>query len=300
MTSVCVVVPSVGRREGLQRLAAALCQQEAPSVPWDVVVVDNTPAGVVTAGDLHGLEAIVVHEPQPGASAARNRGIAATSAPIIAFVDDDVVPDRAWLRRLVSPLLEDPDLDGTGGPVVLDRTAPRPRWLAGDTIEAYYSSFDRQGARHELPNDGYVLTANAAFRREALTRVSGFDPALGPRPRAQLTNDDVDVCRKVLRTGGRILWVPEAVVVHDLPAARTTLRYLLRRAYAQGRSDWLLDATTLAGDRPAAVREHVLASLHHTLDLARHHPRTAETAARLATTVMRAAGFTRQAVGSSR
>ena len=289
---VSVVVPTVGRQSGLARLAAALAEQDDPGVAWEVVVVDNTAAGIV-GGTVDGLDVTVVHEPRPGASAARNRGIAASSGEVVAFTDDDVVPRRSWLRSLVAPLLDAADLDGTGGPVLLDPAAARPRWLDGP-VAAYFSHYDRGDDHHDLPGDGYVLTANAAFRRAALDRIGGFDPALGPSPRAHLTNDDVDICRKLLATGGRIAWVPDAVVVHELGADRANLRFLLRRAYAQGRSDWRLDGVASLRRGPV-VREHLLASLHHSVDLVKHHPRTAVTAARLATTAVRAAGFAREA-----
>jgi cellulose synthase/poly-beta-1,6-N-acetylglucosamine synthase-like glycosyltransferase len=64
----------------------------------------------------------------------------------------------------------------------------------------------------------------------------------------QLVGDDVHVVREVQRLGGRLMYVPGAVVIHELPAARLRRPWLLRRAWWQGRSDWLLDAPIL-GER---------------------------------------------------
>src|SRR5205807_373924 len=94
---------------------------------------------------------------------------------------------------------------------------------------------------HEIAAADYVLSASAAFRTDLLRRIGGFDPILGPQPGVPMVNDDIDLCRRAMRAGARIRYVPDAVVVHDVPPHRLTRSYLLRRTYAQGRSDWLLD-----------------------------------------------------------
>jgi hypothetical protein len=64
----------------------------------------------------------------------------------------------------------------------------------------------------------------------------------------QLVGDDVHVVRGVQRLGGRVRYVPNAVVVHELPLSRLHPMWLLKRAWWQGRSDWILDASVL-GER---------------------------------------------------
>jgi GT2 family glycosyltransferase len=228
----------------MSRAVAALSGQEDPGVPWELVVVDNDDApGVERAFDAVasplGGRARLVREPHRGAAAARNAGIAAAHGDVIAFCDDDVVPAHDWLRRLVEPVLSGRS-DGAGGRVQLDPTAVLPRWLGRDW-RGYLSEFDLGDDERELGPDDYVLSASAVFATELLRRVGGFDPVLGPRPNVPMVNDDIDLCRRFMRSGGRIHYVPDAVVVHEVPADRLTPRYLLRRTYAQGRSDWLLD-----------------------------------------------------------
>jgi glycosyltransferase involved in cell wall biosynthesis len=230
----------------------ALSEQEDPQVPWDVLVVDNgqgAESAAVFATHRDGLPvaASLVHEPAPGATRARNAGIAQASGDIIAFLDDDVVPRREWLSRLVAPLLGG-RADAAGGRVALDPSVALPQWLGRDWL-GYLSHYDRGPDERPLPPDDYVLTANAAFATERLRAVGGFDELLGPRRGSPMVNDDLDLCRRFTASGGRIAYVPEAVVVHAVPRARLTRRYLLRRAYAQGRSDWLLERERNA-DRP--------------------------------------------------
>jgi GT2 family glycosyltransferase len=149
-----------------------------------------------------------------------------------------VVPASDWLANLVAPVV-DGRADAAGGRVALDPSVPLPRWL-GDDLLGYLSHYDRGPDQRELAGDDYVLTANAAFRTDLLRALGGFDEVLGPRAGSPMVNDDVDLCHRCMGAGGRIVYVPDALVTHDVPAERLTFRYLLRRAYAQGRADWLL------------------------------------------------------------
>lgn len=235
-----VVVPTYSRPAGLARLLVALRGQVDAPGRWNVVVVNNSPSSDAQA--VCGLPAFasldlrVVDETTAGAGAARNRGIEESDGRVVAFLDDDVVPDERWLGTIVRRVTD--DVAGAGGPVVLDPTVAIPRWI-GDGLRSYLAAHDL-GDRQPRPlrDSEFVLSANAAFRREVLIEVGGFDTRLGPRPGGALFNDDVDLVARV-RAAGEVWWEPGACVVHDVPAERLKPGYLLRRQFAQGRSDAL-------------------------------------------------------------
>src|SRR3954463_11190677 len=124
---VTVVLPTHRRPASLRRALDGLARQRDPGVPWDVVVVDNdaTPSASLPAIPV---AARVVWEPVPGASSARNRGIAEASGTIVAFLDDDVVPDDGWLAPPAEPLLPG-RCDGVGGRVTLAASTSVPSWI---------------------------------------------------------------------------------------------------------------------------------------------------------------------------
>ena len=256
MLRATVAVPTARRPSSLRRLLAALpaaITDVPPDVTVDVLVVDNDAdhpvADVVRSAPV---PARYLLEPQPGSAFARNRVLSETDADIVAFLDDDVVPHAGWLVALVAAVQA--GAVAAGGPVRLDPAAHRPPWFDEVGIGGYVSAHDLGPAPHDLEEGQYLLTANAAFRTDALRQVGGFDPRLGPRPGVQLVADDVHVVRELMRAGGRVRWEPSAVVTHDLPAERTTRRWLLQRAYLQGRSDWLLDEDVLRGRRAGGAK----------------------------------------------
>jgi GT2 family glycosyltransferase len=269
MAHVTVVLPTHRRPDSLRRVTAGLARQEDPGVPWDVVIVENDDTSTASAAVLAASEQLpvassVVLERVLGASSARNRGIAEASGSIVAFIDDDVVPDDDWLMRLVEPVLAG-RCDAVGGQVALDQTVPVPGWIPR-WLRPYLAEFQPAAGEIDLRDlaegvlvEPYVLTANAAFTADVLARAGGFDPLLGPRRGVPMVNDDVGLSRKVLALGASMRYVPDAREVHELPPSRLRRLYLAKRLYAQGRSDWLLDRGPLAATRTAGAHTATVA-----------------------------------------
>lgn len=253
--SATVVVPTFRRPLSLARVLEGLARQRDPGVEWDVVIVDNDdPPGAEDVVARFSLPAPLrlVREARRGASHTRNRGVNEATGDVIVFMDDDVVPADDWLRELLAPIIAG-RADGTGGRVVLDPMVPRPRWFH-PLMAWYLAEHDPASEERQLKPNEFVITASAAFRADVFRSGVSFDPRLGPRAGVQLVNDDVRVCEQFTAAGGRIRHVPASVVVHELPPDRLRPRYLMRRAYTQGRSDWIHQANTI-GRRAAAQRQ---------------------------------------------
>jgi len=303
--TITVVIPTHRRPQSLNSALRGLAAQADPGVAWDVVVVesDSLPGTVATSArsalDALPVPSSVVVEPTLGASNARNRGVAEASGTIVAFLDDDVVPEADWLAQIVEPLLAG-RADATGGRVVLDPAVPRPRWLT-PWLAAYLSEFDPAPDEVDLRtiptrvlSEPYMLTANAAFTTDALADAGGFDATLGTRAGVPFGNEELRLCRQLVAAERRIRYVPAARVVHELPAARLRRSYLARRLYAQGRSDWMLDGDVLAASRSAGVRR-ALELFGSDLRVARGHERPVRPGAWLTWSFVRRAGFLREA-----
>src|SRR2546430_6176158 len=80
--------------------------------------------------------------------------------------------------------------------------------------------------------------SNMSFRREVLDEVGGFTPTLGRGGSAHLCCEETELSIRVAqrRSGSVLLHVPDAVVTHSVPPARTTWGYLIRRSWIEGRS----------------------------------------------------------------
>ena len=141
-------------------------------------------------------------------------GIAAVAAGnVIAFIDDDAVPEPSWLTHLTAPF-GDPAVAASGG-YVIGRNGISFQWK-GRTV-------DRNAQTETLPMTGAeVFTGtpdraiktegtNIAIRRDVLVALSGFDPAFA------FYVDETDLNMRLAHAGHRTVIVPMAQVHHGFP-----------------------------------------------------------------------------------
>ena len=109
---VSVVVVSHGRPEMLKRCLLGLSQLQYD--PFEIILVAD-PLGVSAAGQTGLADDLkIIPFEEPNISAARNLGVAAAAGELIAFIDDDAVPEPQWLRYLCAPAVQS-DVAAMGG-----------------------------------------------------------------------------------------------------------------------------------------------------------------------------------------
>lgn len=239
--SATVVVCTRNRPEHLLVCLAALKRQTCAS--FDILVVENgVPLGIDDICKRNGVG--YLHAPALGLSVARNAGTRAARGDIVAFIDDDAVPEADWLEDLLTAFDDETIGAATGtiqymqalgnSRVMSDVVAPqttgaRPHAVFGQETHRWFTAACFGGI-----GDG----SNMAFRRALFGRSVKFDERLG---RGQLLDGGEDhVIFVSLITGGhRIAHLPDAVIRHPYPAdpevlhvrqfqgLRTTIAYLM-------------------------------------------------------------------------
>ncbi len=259
MIRASVVVPTRNRVGSLGRCLDGLDAQTVDRCSYEVIVVDN--------GSSDGTRELVQRRLDDsgllryafvgtvGPSPARNAGIDLARGEIIALTDDDAVPSPAWLAALLDGHARWAEVAALAGRTELRLAGPRPAWLH-EGMETWYSARDLGAAprvlEHECP-----WGVNASVRADVARAIGGFDGALGPGADGWLVNEDLEFFRRVRAAGHGIGYVPDALVAHEISRTRMSRRWVLRRTFAQGRSDAVLDArrTTLrATHRDTASR----------------------------------------------
>lgn len=209
-----VVIPTYNRASSLSLTLDALTRVD-PN-PFEVIVVEG-PSTDDTAAmlDEWGDRIKRVACPTKNLSSSRNLGIAAAAGELVAFIDDDAYPDPAWLRGLAAAF-EDPEVAGAGGPT-LDHSGSRfqafynfanrvgEAWVAEDKRGPNPTALlNRPGTRMFV----YPIGTNAAFRRDCLIAIGGFDEEY------DYYLDETDVAIRLIDRGYVIAAVDDAVVHH--------------------------------------------------------------------------------------
>lgn len=247
-----VVLCTVGTNPVLPRAVEAILASRHPN--FELVVVDNAPASGATRRALAGFNdprMIIVEEPTPGLSRARNKGVDASAGEIVAFTDDDALVDESWLSELLDVFAADPQkrlgaVTGAPHPAELQYRSQRMFEARGgfpttSTPTLWATALMPISVqRLAVPTDGgplypFVTTrvgagVAMAFRRDALDEMGPFDPALGAGTIAT-GGEDLDAFARILRLGYGIITTPDALVHHF---HRPTMAELMRQTRADG------------------------------------------------------------------
>lgn len=193
---------------------------------YEVLLIDDGSTRDIAAL-ARGYPWVVYHRQEhAGLSVARNLGASLAGGSILAYTDDDCLADEDWLNYLAAAF-EDPQWVAAGGPNI----APAPR----NRMEAVVAAAPGAPA-HVLLNDveaEHLPGCNFAVRKEALAKINGFHAPF------KTAGDDVDICWRLRDAGGKLCFVPGAMVWHH---RRFTAGAYLRQQRGYGSAEALLMA----------------------------------------------------------
>jgi glucosyl-dolichyl phosphate glucuronosyltransferase len=235
---VSVVIPTYNRSAHLRRTLASVLGQRTLR-RFEVIVVDNNSTddtrAEVERTIARGAAVRYLVERNPGVSYTRNAGIAVARAPILAFVDDDVWVDAAWIESICRTFEERPELDCIGGKVLPVWEAAPPAWLTRDHWAplALIDLGDKQRAIN-ADNRQCLLTANFACRRETFERVGLFGAELQRVHDGIGSMEDHEWLIRFWDARRQAMYVPELHAVTFVPHGRMARNYHRRWHFGHG------------------------------------------------------------------
>ena len=230
--SVVIAAHTLERSADLARAVASAVSQQPRPREVIVAVDNNLDLYKWVCREVRG--AVPVHnQGVRGASATRNAGASVAAGSVLAFLDDDEIARPGWLRNLTAPLAR-PDVAGVGGyvePMWFGRT---PGWMPEEFLWVVGASYRGQPRTAAAVRN--VWAGSMAVGREDFWVVDGFREGFGKLGAHVFRPEDTDFCiRLTAALKGRTWWYePSARIGHSIPAARSTLKYFVRRCYSEG------------------------------------------------------------------
>lgn len=231
---ITVVVPTFDRVELLRHCLTGIRGQSMAAEKYEIVVVDDGSTDgtteLLSAQASSGRVPLTWHrQSRAGPSAARNLGLLQARGELIAFTDDDCIPDCDWLASLSSALPDDQRCAGVGGRIRRARDTSIGRYI------------DNAGLMSSWVEDGvveYLCTANALFRVKALRDIGGFNTSLGRTVTSDISlggGEDVDVGCRLRRAGYHLIVSDDGLVYHHHhDSIREFFRMFWRHGYGKG------------------------------------------------------------------
>lgn len=213
--SFTVAVLSRKRRKLLRRAVGAVAQLDYPA--FEIVVVGDLPEIADYALDpAIARQVRYRRQIEPNVARGRNVALGVAAGDIVAFCDDDAVPEPSWLRALAAAFRREDVAAASGTVLGSDGLTIEWQWR-------YFASTGRD-APAELPPDGLLFAdphsqitsdrylgligANSAFRRSAVLLAGGFDESYA------YFLEETDMAYRLAQNGWSAAFVPGAVVHH--------------------------------------------------------------------------------------
>jgi glycosyltransferase involved in cell wall biosynthesis len=220
-----IVIATHDRTESLAATIESLLGIDYPD--FGIIVVDNAPSTNTTEDLIQQTcnkhnQIRYIREDHPGLAVAHNRGLLEVDAPIVAFIDDDVLVDNNWLREIVAGFEESEDVACVTGmilPVELETQAQvwiEDYWGLSKGFMPVNYCLSNDHSNHPLfpyTAGQFGSGANMAFSTFVLREIGGFDPALGAGSKA-LGGDDLAAFFNIINSGYSLNYQPSAIVYH--------------------------------------------------------------------------------------
>jgi glycosyltransferase involved in cell wall biosynthesis len=244
MIEISVNLATHNRAAFLEPCLVSLCEQTVDAVRFEICVVanactDSTPTIVATIAARYPKHRVfMITDTVPGLSRARNTGIAATTAPLIANIDDDATAAPDWLEKVLTRFASlAMDIAVIGGEISPVWMAPPPPWL--DTwMKGALSAASNMGPtpRFIELHEG-LFEGNCCYRREALASIGNYPVELG-RVGDLLLSGEGAMNLLIRQKGWRLFFEPAMLIYHTIHADRLTPLWFRKRFFWQGISEF--------------------------------------------------------------
>jgi glycosyltransferase involved in cell wall biosynthesis len=244
-----IVLPTYNRAAELPLAVKSALDQTAAPDSSEIIIVDNNSTDR-TAEVVNELttqypgRVLGVLEKRQGVAYARQAGIDAARAELVAFFDDDVRVARDWVDTILNTFEQHADIEVLGGKVLPSWSTPPPTWLTSvHWAPLALQDFGDAPLFFSRENPRGLISANLACRKRVFERLGGFSPEFQRVKDGIGSLEDDEWIRRLWRSGGRALYVPDLVTYTDVPASRLTRAYHRRwhkghgRFYAMLRAD---------------------------------------------------------------
>ena len=224
---VAVVIVTHNRNKDCRETIESLLA--GSELPDEIIVVDD--ASSEPFKFEHKLVRVLRYDQELGLSESRNEGIKTSKSDIIAFIDDDAIASKNWIKIIRKSFKN--DIDVIGGRVLPIYFTIPPKWWNPRIMGGYVGIHNNS-----------IIGCNFAVRKKLFSKIGYFNPRLGRKGGTLLSAEEDEFFERINKFNGKILYIPEMIVYHKVLPYRLSIGYLVKRAWWQGKSDFIMQPST--------------------------------------------------------
>ena len=236
---VSIIFATFNRNDLLVQTLQGLVNMDTAGLDWEVILADNAgneETASISKSFSSSLPLKYIIEKAPGKNNALNTALEHASGDLLVFTDDDVIPDSTWVKALVDATDRWTTADLFGG-----RILPKfPDGMAAPPIDdpvflrlAYViADWDLPEGEHPA---GKIWGPNMMVRRRVFDRGLRFNPDIGPTGTSYVMGSETEFLLRAGGAGHTAVYVPSAMVYHQIRPVQLTHSWIYGRAFRVGR-----------------------------------------------------------------
>jgi len=236
---VSIIFATYNRNDLLVQTLQGLVNMDTTGLDWELILVDNA-GNEETARISRSFSARLplkfLVEQAPGKNSALNSALGHASGDLFIFTDDDVIPDSAWVKALIDAADRWKPADLFGGRILPMFPAGIKAPMIDDPIflQLAYVIADWDLPEGEHPA-GKIWGPNMMVRRRVFDQGLRFNPGIGPAGTNYVMGSETDFLLRASDSGHTAVYVPSALVYHQIRPEQLTHSWICGRAFRVGR-----------------------------------------------------------------
>lgn len=236
---ISILIPTYKRQEILTETLISLCSLNINRFSWEVIVVDNAGCEETRKIVDSFKDKLVINflvEKKNGKNNALNLAIQYAQGDLFVFIDDDIIVDKNWLCEIYAGSKRWSKHCIFTGKI-------NPHWPNGkkpsfDLDKDFYAP--AYGITHWIEKEEIVDFAkcfggNLAIRRQIFSNGWRYNTEIGPKAKDYEIGGETELVKRLYDLGYRPVYLPKAIVFHQIRNEQLTMKWLFSRAFKAGR-----------------------------------------------------------------
>lgn len=242
---ISIIICTYNRVKYIGECLSSLVNQTLSKELYEIVIVNNNSTdntaeiceSFIENYKEHNVTYVI--ERQQGLSFARNRGLKEAEGNIVIFIDDDGQANNDYLEKVYFYFSTEENLVSAGGKVLPKyEGGTEPKWMS-KYLWGLVTKIDYGNKVGPFQSGRYPVGCNMIFLKSVFDEIGMFDTALGRKGRVGLASEEKEIFLKLSALGKKILYIPDAVVMHNIDKERTTKEYVIKLSIGIGKSERL-------------------------------------------------------------